>query len=81
MADQIRPTKKQREVLNFIEVFIHDNGYGPSYRDIMEGLGYTSVATIALHVNNLIKRGHLTKREGSARSLEVVNPHKRPPRG
>ena len=38
----------------------------------MNGLNYTSVATVALHVNNLIKRGHLRKRENSARSLEVV---------
>ena len=38
----------------------------------MNGLNYTSVATVALHVNNLIKRGHLRKRDRSARSLEVV---------
>jgi len=30
------------------------------------------VATVALHVGNLIKRGHLRKRDRSARSLEVV---------
>lgn len=38
----------------------------------MTGLNYTSVATVALHVGNLIKRGHLRKRDKSARSLEVV---------
>jgi hypothetical protein len=38
----------------------------------MNGLHYTSVATVALHVGNLIKRGHLRKRDRSARSLEVV---------
>lgn len=70
----IRPTKKQRELLNFIEVFIAEHGYSPSYREIMKGLNYTSVATVALHVNNLLKRGHLRKRDRSARSLEVVNP-------
>lgn len=68
----IRPTKKQHELLGFIEQFIKDNGYSPSYREIMNGLQYTSVATVALHVNNLIKRGHLRKRDHSARSLEVV---------
>lgn len=68
----VRPTKKQRELLGFIEAFIGEHGYSPSYREIMTGLNYTSVATVALHVNNLIKRGHLVKREHSARSLEVV---------
>ena len=69
----VRPTKKQRELLNFIDTFIAEHGYSPSYREIMGGLNYNSVATVALHVNNLIKRGHLQKREHSARSLEVVD--------
>lgn len=69
----IRPTKKQKELLSFIEEFITSQGYSPSYREIMKGLNYTSVATVSLHINNLIKRGHLAKRDHSARSLEVVN--------
>lgn len=68
----VRPTKKQKELLTFIETFIAEHGYSPSYREIMSGLNYTSVATVALHVNNLIKRGQLRKRDRSARSLEVV---------
>lgn len=74
MSGTVRPTKKQRELLSFIEKFIGEHGYSPSYREIMSGLNYTSVATVALHVNNLIKRGHLRKREHSARSLEVAAP-------
>jgi SOS-response transcriptional repressor LexA len=69
-----RPTKKQKELLNFIEEFINVRGYSPSYREIMKGMQYTSVATVSLHVNSLIKRGHLHKRDRSARSLEVVKP-------
>jgi len=70
----VRPTKKQRELLTFISTFIAAHGYSPSYREIMAGLGYTSVATVALHVNSLIKRGHLIKRDYSARSLELTHP-------
>src|SRR5215469_14925578 len=72
MSDNMRPTKKQRELLTFIESFIAEHGYSPSYREIMNGLHYNSVATVALHVNSLIARGHLRKRDRSARSLEVV---------
>lgn len=68
----VRPTKKQRELLSFIEQFVAEHGYGPSYREIMRGQNYNSVATVAVHINNLIARGHLTKRDNSARSLEVV---------
>ncbi len=70
MAETVRPTKKQRELLTFIEDFITEHGYSPSYREIMRGLDYHSVATVSLHINNLIKRGHLQKRDHSARSLE-----------
>lgn len=73
-STSIRPTKKQRELLTFIELFITEHGYSPSYREIMNGCNYTSVATVALHVNSLISRGHLRKRDHSARSLEVVTP-------
>lgn len=70
----VRPTKKQRELLTYIEQFITEHGYSPSYREIMTGLNYTSVATVALHVKSLISRGHLRKRDFSARSLELVKP-------
>jgi SOS-response transcriptional repressor LexA len=73
-AETVRPTKRQKELLTFIEDFIAAHGYSPSYREIMQGTGHTSVATVSLHVNNLIKRGHLAKRDRSARSLEVVKP-------
>jgi len=67
----VRPSKKQRELLTFIEGFIAQHGYGPSYREIMRALDYKSVSTVAVHVDNLIKKGHLRKRDKSARSLEV----------
>ncbi len=67
-----RPTKKQRELLNFIDGFIKGNGYGPSYREIMRALDYRSVSTVATHVNGLIVRGWLVKKDNSARTLEVV---------
>ncbi len=70
--ESIRPTKKQAQTLEFIKTFISEHGYSPSYREIMNSLNYNSVATVALHVNSLLKRGHLRKRDRSARSLEVI---------
>ena len=73
--DDSRSTKRQRELLNFVDVFIQGHGYGPSYREIMRALGYKSVSTVAIHVNGLITKGYLNKRDNSARSLEVVTTH------
>lgn len=74
-----RPSKKQRELLTFIENFIDTTGYGPSYREIMRALDYKSVSTVAVHIDGLIARGLLRKTDNSARSLEVVNQAKENP--
>lgn len=70
--EKSRSTKRQRELLNFVDSFIQGHGYGPSYREIMKALGYKSVSTIAIHIDGLIKKGYLRKGDNSARSLEVV---------
>ncbi len=68
-----RSTRKQRELLNHVDNFIKEHGYGPSYREVMNGLGYKSVSTVAVHIEGLINKGYLRKRDNSARSLEVVS--------
>lgn len=40
----------------------------------MRALNYKSVSTVAIHVNGLIAKGFLRKRDRSARSLEVLTP-------
>lgn len=70
---QQRPSKKQRELLQFIDGFVKGNGYGPSYREIMRALDYKSVSTVAVHIDGLIARGWLRKTDNSARSLEIVS--------
>lgn len=67
-----RATKKQQELLGFVDGFIKSNGYGPSYREIMRALDYKSVSTVAIHIDGLIAKGYLARRDKSARSLEVI---------
>lgn len=65
-------TKKQRELLNYLAEFIEANNYAPSYREVMRALNYKSVSTVANHIDSLITKGYLSKRDNSARSLEIV---------
>lgn len=67
-----RATKKQQELLAFVDAFIKEHGYGPSYREIMSALGYKSVSTVAIHINGLITKGYLNRKDNSPRSLEVA---------
>lgn len=70
----MRPSKKQKELLSFIDTFIAGHGYGPSYREVMRALEYKSVSTVAIHIDALVVKGYLRKRTRSARSLEVIAP-------
>lgn len=66
-------TKKQKIMLDFIEGFTQTSGYSPTFREIMQALDYKSVATVAKHVDNLVVLGYLRKRDGEARSIEIVS--------
>ena len=69
----IKLTKKQLAVLNFLEDFTEENGYSPSYREIVSGLGLSSVSAVAEHIDNLVSKGVLKKVPGAARSLEILD--------
>jgi len=74
-VSEMRSTKRQKELLSFVDAFIQGHGYGPSYREVMKALGYKSVSTVAVHIEGLITKGYLRKRDNSARSLEVITTH------
>ncbi len=66
-------TKKQLAVLNYLEDYLEENGCSPSYREIMAGLGLSSVSAVAEHIDNLVAKGFVKKNPGEARSLEVLD--------
>ena len=68
-----RATKKQQELLQFISDFISEHNYAPSYREIMTLLNYKSVSTVAVHVDGLITKGYLVKKDKSARSIRLAS--------
>ncbi|MEX0748974.1 MAG: transcriptional repressor LexA [Candidatus Saccharimonadales bacterium] len=66
-------TKKQKQMLDYIRAFAAENGYAPTFREIMDGLHYSSVATVAQHIENLVNKGFLYKRNNEARSIQLVD--------
>ena len=66
-------TKKQTLILDFISEFSKGNDFSPSYREIMKGVGLSSVSAVAEHIDNLVAKGVLRKTPGAARSLEVID--------
>lgn len=67
-------TKKQAEALKFIDGFIKENGYSPSYREVTEGLNLSSISNAHRLIHGLVSHGKVKILQSRARSLEVVNP-------
>jgi len=65
-------TKRQKEILDFISKFISDHDYAPSYREIANHFHLGSIATVAVHLDNLKIKGYLTKDYNEARSLQLT---------
>jgi repressor LexA len=66
-------TKRQKEILDFLERFLDDNGYPPSFEEIAEHFGYTSLATVHEHLENLRVKGYIRKSYNASRSIELVD--------
>lgn len=65
-------TKRQKEILDYIEGFINDRGYAPSFEEIAESFGYSSLATVHEHLSNLERKGYIRKSYNESRSIEMV---------
>lgn len=65
-------TRRQKHVLDFLVEFISRNGYSPSFEEIGESLGLSSVATVHKHVGNLEKKGFIRRGYNQSRSIDVV---------
>ena len=66
-------TKRQRQVLGYIQNFIADNGYAPSFREIAENFDLSSTGTVAEYITILENKGYLTKEATEARSIQLVS--------
>jgi len=64
-------TKKQKLVLDFITEFIDEHGFAPSYEEVASGVGLSSASTVHAHVENLVRKGHLIKKWGANRSIDL----------
>lgn len=67
-------TRRQRELYDFISDFVQKHSYSPSFEEIGEGMGLSSLATVHKHVSNLEKKGLLTRDYNRSRSIDLLPP-------
>lgn len=74
-------TRRQREILTFVQRYADAHGYPPSVREIGQALGLTSSSTVHSHLSALEKKGYLRRDPSKPRALEVLrDEHEVPPK-
>ena len=63
-------TRRQRQVMDFIAGFLKERGYSPSYEEVGQGMGLSSLATVHKHISTLERKGFLKRGYNQSRSLE-----------
>ncbi|HMC55391.1 MAG TPA: helix-turn-helix domain-containing protein, partial [Gemmatimonadaceae bacterium] len=65
-------TKRQREILNYLDAYAGENGYAPSFEEIAEHFNYNSLATVHEHLSNLERKGYIKRSYNESRAIEIL---------
>ena len=65
-------TKRQREILDYLNEFIQQHGYAPSLEEIGRQFSLSSLATVHKHLTNLQEKGFIRRAWNRSRSVELV---------
>ncbi|MBU2598137.1 MAG: transcriptional repressor LexA, partial [Actinobacteria bacterium] len=70
-------TKRQKQILDFIEEFIIKKAYPPSVREICKAVGLSSPATVQSHLDKLKTKGYIKRDPLKPRTIEIISPSKK----
>lgn len=65
-------TRRQRDVVDFIDEYCRQHGFSPTVREITFGIGLSSASTVMSHLTLLERDGRITRQPGCPRSIRVV---------
>jgi repressor LexA len=68
----LKLTKRQQEIFEFIKHYSGRHGYPPTVRDIGKAIGLTSSSTVHAHLANLEKLGLVRRDPTKPRALELL---------
>jgi repressor LexA len=65
-------TRRQKQILDFVQHYLAENGYAPSFEEIAEHFSFRSLATVHEHLTNLERKGYIQRGHNESRAIEVV---------
>ena len=65
-------TRRQKQILDFVQHYLAENGYAPSFEEIAEHFSFRSLATVHEHLTNLERKGYIQRGHNESRAIELV---------
>ena len=65
-------TRRQKQILDYLQSYIVEHGYAPSFEEIAERFAFRSLATVHEHLTNLERKGYIRRSHNESRSIELV---------
>ena len=69
---ELKLTKRQQEIFDFIQRYASRYGYPPTVREIGKAVGLASSSTVHAHLANLQKSGLLRRNPAKPRAIELM---------
>ncbi|MDD5433098.1 MAG: transcriptional repressor LexA [Candidatus Pacebacteria bacterium] len=64
-------TKKQKNILNYIQIYFDKKGYSPSHEEIRKRFKLASVSTVNHYMQVLQEKGYITREKNIARAVKI----------
>ena len=65
-------TKRQKQMVVFLETYITEHGYAPTLAEMGQYFGLSSLATVHKHLRNLETKGFVKRTHNHSRALEIA---------
>lgn len=65
-------TQRQSEILQFIRKWQLNNGHPPTYAEIRQHFGFSSINAVRTHLGLIEKKGYIHMSPGKARGIQLV---------
>lgn len=66
-------TRRQKELLDYINTMVTLNGYAPSLQEIRDQFKLKAISTVHEHLENLKNKGYIKKEMNQARGILISN--------
>lgn len=65
-------TRRQRQILDYLNSYSGEHGYAPSFEEIAEHFNYNSLATVHEHLTNIERKGYIKRTYNESRAIEIL---------